>query len=473
MAREDTEEKHMQKRILALLLVLALGCSLLATAAFAEEDTETAAPVEETREDGESPGEEALPSLTETSGAQQSAPAAGLEDGTTVGAENPELTVPQPDKVGQLSFANLETRVRENNLTIQMLEASIASIDAKDFDKMQEDLRKRLNNIAKLQYLVLTTPPEYTDAILGEIGMEGATYSSLQASYDALKDTFDDLKDGKIQADAAAAIRQLENAQDQLVMGAETLYVSLLELDAKRESVQRTVTALSRTVTEMELRYSMGQISALQLQQVKSGRTQAQSGLETLKMNLDNYTAQLESMVGAEIAGELTLSAQPAVPEKKIAAMDYEKDLAASKENSYDLFAAQRDLEDAKEAYRDACKEYYSGSYNRKSAEHTWEAAQYTYQVAVQSHELKFRTVFNAVADCRQALRAAETALALQQDTYKSMELKYQQGTISKNALLDAKDDLDDAQYTADAAERNLFTAWRNYQWAVEKGILN
>lgn len=468
MAREDTEEKHMQKRILALLLVLALGCSLLATAAFAEEDTETAAPVEETREDGESPGEEALPSLTETSGAQQSAPAAGLEDGTTVGAENPELTVPQPDKVGQLSFANLETRVRENNLTVKMLDETIASIDAKDFDKMKEDLREQLNKIAELQYIIATTPKDYLPA-----EMQGMTFESLQATYDSLRETFDDLKDGKIQADAAAAIRQLENAQDQLVMGAETLYVSLLELDAKRESVQRTVTALSRTVTEMELRYSMGQISALQLQQVKSGRTQAQSGLETLKMNLDNYTAQLESMVGAEIAGELTLSAQPAVPEKKIAAMDYEKDLAASKENSYDLFAAQRDLEDAKEAYRDACKEYYSGSYNRKSAEHTWEAAQYTYQVAVQSHELKFRTVFNAVADCRQALRAAETALALQQDTYKSMELKYQQGTISKNALLDAKDDLDDAQYTADAAERNLFTAWRNYQWAVEKGILN
>ena len=53
------------------------------------------------------------------------------------------------------------------------------------------------------------------------------------------------------------------------------------------------------------------------------------------------------------------------------------------------------------------------------------------------------------------------------------MELKYQQGTISKNSLLDAKDDLDDAQYAVDTAKRNLFTAWNNYQWAVEKGILN
>lgn len=453
----------MGKRMLSMLLVLALGSSLLVTAAFAEGNTENTPAAEQPQE---------LEPLTETAGDSQSAGEAVVsapEEQATIGAYNPELTVPQPDQVGHLSYANLETRVRENNLTVKMLEETIASIDVQDFDEMKESLRQRLNSIAKLQYLVITTPKEYLEGT----ELEGLTYSSLQSTYNSLQETFDDLKDGKIQADAAAAIRQLENAQDQLVMGAETLYVSLLELGAKRDSVQRTVTALNRTVEEMELRYSMGQISALQLQQVKSGRAQAQSGLETLKMNLDNYTAQLESMIGAEITGELTLGTLPAVPEEKLADMDYEKDLTAAKESSYELFAAQRDLEDAKETYDDARGKTAQNSYNRKSAEHTWEAAQYTYQAAVQSYELKFRTVFNAVADQRQILQAAETALSLQQDTYKSMELKYQQGTISKNALLDAQDDLADAQDTVDTAKRNLFTAWRNYQWAVEKGILN
>lgn len=453
----------MGKRMLSMLLVLALGSSLLVTAAFAEGNTENTPAAEQPQE---------LEPLTETAGDSQSAGEAVVsapEEQATIGAYNPELTVPQPDQVGHLSYANLETRVRENNLTVKMLEETIASIDVQDFDEMKESLRQRLNSIAKLQYLVITTPKEYLEGT----ELEGLTYSSLQSTYNSLQETFDDLKDGKIQADAAAAIRQLENAQDQLVMGAETLYVSLLELGAKRDSVQRTVTALNRTVEEMELRYSMGQISALQLQQVKSGRAQAQSGLETLKMNLDNYTAQLESMIGAEITGELTLGTLPAVPEEKLADMDYEKDLTAAKESSYELFAAQRDLEDAKETYDDTRGKTAQNSYNRKSAEHTWEAAQYTYQAAVQSYELKFRTVFNAVADQRQILQAAETALSLQQDTYKSMELKYQQGTISKNALLDAQDDLADAQDTVDTAKRNLFTAWRNYQWAVEKGILN
>ena len=50
----------MQKRIPALLLALALGGSLLATAAFAEEHTETAIPAEETQESGETLAEETL-----------------------------------------------------------------------------------------------------------------------------------------------------------------------------------------------------------------------------------------------------------------------------------------------------------------------------------------------------------------------------------------------------------------------------
>lgn len=45
---------------------------------------------------------------------------------------------------------------------------------------------------------------------------------------------------------------------------------------------------MNRTVQEMELRYDLGQISALQLQQTESGRTQLKSNLETVEMNLDN-----------------------------------------------------------------------------------------------------------------------------------------------------------------------------------------
>ena len=75
-----------------------------------------------------------------------------------------------------------------------------------------------------------------------------------------------------------------------------------------RASLQRQLDALDRTVEEMELRYKLGQISALTLQQVKNGRTQLASGIATLDMNIRNYTRQLEVMLGLEQTGSLTLT---------------------------------------------------------------------------------------------------------------------------------------------------------------------
>ena len=444
----------MRKRILAFVLAAALISSLLVTAAVAEED---GAPAEAAQSEESAPTE------------NQSSETTAVTDGESTAGEteepqqDAETEIPAPDPVGQLSFANLESRMRENNLTVLMLEESIASIDEIDFDKMQEDLRKQLNDIAKLQYLSIVYPE----------AAGGMTFDSLQSSYDALKEQFDDLKEGKIQDDYDAVVRQLRNTEDQMIKTAETIYINILELQNTDEQLQRSLAAMNRTVQEMELRYDLGQISALQLQQTESGRTQLKRSLETVEMNLNNLIVQMEVMIGAEQTGALKLGEIPDVTDEQIAAMDLEKDLAAAKEVSYALFDAQKTLNDAKETYEDAIDGKGINSYQRKSAEHTWKAAQYTYEAAVQSFELSFRTAFNAVADQQQILKASQTALALQQDTYASMELKYQQGSISKNALQDAKDDLDDAQTAVDTARHNLFTACRTYRWAVDRGLLN
>ena len=441
----------MRKRILAFVLAAALIGSLLVTAAVAEEDGAPA----ETAQSGESAPME-----------NESGETAAVTDGESTAGETQEpqqdaqTEIPAPDPVGQLSFANLENRMRENNLTILMLEESIASIDAIDFDKQIDDLRDMLNEIsAGITAMRLANNSQAADA--------------LQADYDSMKAQFDQLYEGDVQDDYDAAVRQLRNTEGQMIKTAETIYINILELQNTDAQLQRSLAAMNRTVQEMELRYDLGQISALQLQQTESGRTQLKSSLETVEMNLDNLIVQMEVMIGAEQTGALKLGEIPDVTDEQIAAMDLEKDLAAAKEVSYALFDAQKTLNDAKETYEDAIDGKGINSYQRKSAEHTWKAAQYTYEAAVQSFELSFRTAFNAVADQQQILKASQTALALQQDTYASMELKYQQGSISKNALQDAKDDLDDAQTAVDTARHNLFTAYRTYRWAVDKGLLN
>ena len=414
----------------------------------------------------------ALAAETPSGAADAAMAAAGVKDGQTVTQK--ELYAADPE--GTVSFANLEARVRENNLTIRMLEESIASIDVVDYEKMYDELKDGLNEIAKIQRTMLQLGQ--LDSAMGNTSLSGSfsseyIFSSLDASYDSLRETFDDLKDGKIQDDYAAAKRQLENAENQVVMGAETLYMAILEMQNTRASLQRQLDALDRTVEEMELRYKLGQISALTLQQVKNGRTQLASGIATLDMNIRNYTRQLEVMLGLEQTGSLTLAEPPQVSDKQVAEMDYDAALAAAKEKSYDLFAAQRTLDDAEETYKDSIKGYGQNNYHYKSAVHTYEAAKYTYQSTVQSFEMNFRTMYDAVADYQQVLKASQSALDYQKNACAASQLKYQQGTISKNSLLEAQDSLASAEADVATAKHNLFSAYHTYLWAVEYGILN
>ena len=60
--------------------------------------------------------------------------------------------------------------------------------------------------------------------------------------------------------------------------------------------------------------------------------------------------------------------------------------------------------------------------------------------------------------------------LACEQASYAAQELKYQQGSISENTLLSARDTLQEAEETVESAKNDLFSAYNSYCWAVEHG---
>lgn len=404
-------------------------------------------------------------SAADTSAADSSQADASGEDQTAQDAdteEHPEPEIITPDAVGTVSFANVSRRLRENNLSVLSLEENINAIKAIDYDKMTDDIRKSLNGIADAQWFLTISGNSFAA-------------KSMSSSYESLKDTFDDIRDGKLQEDNEAVIRQLENAQDQVAMAGESLYIALTEMELNGQTLSRSITALDRTIKELNLRYDLGQISALTLEQTKAGRTSALSGQETLTMNIGTYKTQLEQMIGAELTGKIKLQGLPQVTAQQLAAMDLDKDLAAAKEASYTLFAAQRTLDDARDDFKDTAEDYMynTGKYQYVTAQHQWQAAQYTYNAAVQSFETSFRTLYLQVKDYQQVLQAAKTALATEQDNFAAAQKKHDLGNLSDNALADAKDKVSEAQDKVDGAAIDLFSAYNNYRWSVDHGILN
>ena len=468
----------MKKRLISLL-ALALVLSLCAVSAMAgeepEEPAETAASTEAESGSAEtSGGETAADGEAEEEAARDPVYLAGPDKEPAVDSETGELleeVTIVPDEVGTITFANLERRMRENNLQLNAIEENILIIEDIDYDELYEDIRKQLNDIAGMQWGVVTTPAEY----LGGEYTKDKSYDQLDQAYDALRETFDAIKDGELQEDNKDAVWQLNSLEDQIVMGGEALYVALVGLEIQEAGLQRQLTAMNRTVEEMELRYTMGQISALQLSQVKAGRSSLASGLETLRMNISNYKLQLELMIGAELTGGIVLGILPEVTAEELEKMNLEEDLLTAKANSYALHEAALTLEEAEEAYDDAGGDGYMKpeKYEYKKAKHTWNSAQYTYNNTIQEFELKFRTLYAQVQDCYQIWNSALVSLASEQQNFQASELKYQQGTISQNAYLDAQDTLTAAEETVKTAANDLFSMYNTYCWAVQHGIVN
>lgn len=388
-----------------------------------------------------------------------------------------------PDAAGTLRFENLAARMRAKSYSLLVLEENIAAIESMDYDKLEEELRDKLNETANSQWQAVqlgSLSSNMGQGIPDPVAILGSSMSqlmgmSLQQQYDAYREAFDDLRDGNLQQDNADLVRQLRATEDKAVMMGETLYITLLGLEEQSAALARQDAALGRTVEELELRYQLGQISAMTLQQTRSGREQLQSGKATLDRNIASLRRQLNAMTGEDLTAPLTLGALPTVTAEQLAVMDVEKDLERAKNASYDLYAAKLTLDDADEEFEDSGAKYnYSETdYKKVQAKHTWQAAQYTYNAAVQNFELSFRSLYDSVKDCAQILAAARTALECERADLAAAQLKYEQGTISANALHTAEDDLYTAQDTVSGAERDLFTAYNNYRWAVEHGLLN
>lgn len=368
-----------------------------------------------------------------------------------------------PDAEGTLSFENLSARMRTGNYTLLSLEENVAAIECLDYDKMYEDLRNGLNSIASAQWGLI------------QMGQgESYTYETLTQRYDALRKTFDDIKEGKLQQDNADLVRQLRNAQASLLAAGESLYVGLLALEDQSAALTRQTAALDRTIEEVKLRYELGQVSAMTLQQTEAGKAQVESGKAAIDAAVAQLRRQLNAMIGEELTAPLTLNALPGVTAEQLSAMDVEKDLEKAKAASYDLYAAKLTLEDADEEYKDKAGDlgYNEDNYEYIAVKHRWQAAQYTYNAAVQNFELSFRSLYDSVQSYASALNAAKVSLECERSDLAAAQLRYEQGTISENALHTAEDELYTAQDTVSGAERDLFTAYNNYRWAVDYGLL-
>ena len=155
-----------------------------------------------------------------------------LADEQEKDAATQETAQTTPDAAGTLSFENLGDRMKAGSYSLLALEENIALIESTDYEKVEDDLREALNQIAETQWnmaqlgnLGSLAGDQGSGAAIGTLGNTVGLLGSqsLQSNYDALKKQFDAVRDGDLQADNADLVRQLRNTEDTVVMMGQSL----------------------------------------------------------------------------------------------------------------------------------------------------------------------------------------------------------------------------------------------------------
>ena len=238
-------------------------------------------------------------------------PALAAEPAETEETDGPDLT-----------WEELDERILAGSLNVRILDENIGSIEAIDYEMMEEQLRQQLNQIADAQWFLIQTG-------------NSASASSLDETYSSLREVFDDIRDGDLQKDYADAVRQIEDGIHQVLAAGESLYINLVSLEASLEDGNRGLAALDRSLEELRLRRDLGQVSDQQVAALEQTRADTVSQLRTLETTIATYKSQLQVLIGEEPTGELTLGPLPEEAALEWTEPDYEADLAAAKEASW------------------------------------------------------------------------------------------------------------------------------------------
>lgn len=351
-----------------------------------------------------------------------------------------------------ISIDDVEKMVRDDNLNVRMMEQQLKAMEDVDIDDAVDMLNAQANTFSQqaAQIETLLKSGQVTDPTMVQLLTSNATILGMQAAQlksqaSTTEDEFDDQLD-KLE-------QQFDDAEDQLVFAAESTFIGIKSMEGSYADLLRQRITLQTTVSEMEARYKLGQISALQLQETQNGLTQLDAGISTLAMTIENTKGDLNLLLGRDADDGFTLAALPVVTDSQIASINYESDLKTVKKKSTEI----RDADDKRD---DA-----DGKYAEK-------AADLAYDNTVNTVSQNFQKLCRAVTDKRQLVTAAQSDYALAQKNFQVQETKFKNGQISQNTYNAAKATLETSANAVTTAQNNLYTAYMKYEWAM-KGIVS
>lgn len=372
-----------------------------------------------------------------------------------------------------LRYDQIEPLVRTQNKTVLANRETLAGIEAVDLDQAEEDMEDAIRAMEQsidgmkqlagsvsgaLGTVDPTLPNGSSTITIGSatVVLLQSSIAQMEAQLSQLEDQLDELK----KTDYEPYEKQFEAIENQLVMAAQAAYVGLMTIQENYIVTVQKADLTNVTYQEMQTRYELGQVSHQQLEQARMGKVQVDSAIQSLYLTLRNAKEDLSLLIGREPSRSYMLDTLPAVTPDMLAKLDLDADMERGMELSYDIYAAERALEDAEDLKRKA-----------DGRKEKIRAAEYQLESAEETFEQNFTKLFRAVAEKNRLLSVAQEALQYQNEITQTEKLKYDLGTISRNTYIQASVDQAVAESNVRLAQIDLFSAYMQYQWACQ-GVL-
>lgn len=388
--------------------------------------------------------------------------------------EQNDITFAPPVQDAQsIGFTGLEKTIRANNLTIQGFQKTLASIANTNLDGQffQQEMQYQGQYAQyKAEYdaydgfisaLSASADPD-DPTVQAQIGLAAQLRAMAEQGMKTTQAIIDGLDEAQEAAEEeledtyATTEKQLDNAANQIIVGAQSAYIGILTTRDGIATLDRSLAALDRSIAAVEKQVEIGMASQLTLDNLRQSRRAAAAQRETLELMLAATENQLSLLCGNTADTTVHPTTLPAVTDSQLRQMNYTADLEQALDNSYAIWSAAA-------AAREASNDYEEGVSSTVDA---YEAAKLNLDYAKESAENGFRQLYLDVQDKKRLLDEAQAAYDMEKRNFDVDALQYERGMISQLDYLTAQDDLAAKQDALNTAERDLFSAYNTYDWA-------
>ena len=358
-----------------------------------------------------------------------------------------------------LAFVDLRDTMEDNNYMVRSLKAQLDDLQDMDLSEldgavgMLEQLAAGLNTTQTAVNAALSQLQKLPEVDPNLILTYNALSATLKADTILLDSQIASLESQIESAESSVELGQdtIYNAIDQMVKGAETLYIGIATMENAVADIQRGLDTLDRAVAIYETQLELGMASEYDVESMKYQRTSVASQMEALKFQIKTSKIMLEGLCGMEINGNVRLGELALPTAEEISGVDYDGTLYRATQRNLDVISAraENDADDDDDA---------ATSYAVHAAEDTFA---YNYKITCLT-----------VGEKQRLVEMAGETVAFQERTFEITAKKYELGMISYEEYMAGQSELLQAKSDLYTAQLELFSAYRNYVWARDKGIV-